>query len=218
MALRGWWLVGWTALGVGLLVAVVVGLEGTGREGLGAVLRWTARVSGLLFYAAISASALRTFLDVPATRALLANRRYVGVSAGVAHTWHMAAVAVFLADPQNPLEPLAAVGGGLAWALLLAMMATSFDRSAAWLGARRWKQLHTFGAWYVWFIFTFTFLGSAGRHAGSALLLAVGVGALGLRVAVALRRLRRRELRRKSSAISSGSAAKMESRGSAGRR
>lgn len=190
MTLRGWPLVGWTAGAVGLAVAGILLVQGTGAEGVGAWLRWTARISGLLFYLAVSASALRAFRDGPATRALLANRRYVGVSAAVAHTWHLAGIAAYTALPDVRLEAGAAVGGGLAYLFLFAMAATSFDRSAAWLGARRWKWLHTVGAWYVWLVFTFTFLGGAGRSVFSAALLALGVGVLGLRVALALRRRR----------------------------
>src|SRR5258705_5730213 len=48
--------------------------------------------------------------------------------------------------------------GGFAYAFLAAMTATSFDRSAAWLGPRRWRRLHTTGAWVIWFVFTATFL------------------------------------------------------------
>jgi hypothetical protein len=174
--------------------AVVAGLLlslGTGPAGIGAWLRWTARLSGLLFYAAISASALRTFRDGPATRALLANRRYVGVSAAVAHTWHLAGIAAFVRQPGVDLEA-SAVGGALAYLFLFAMTATSFDRSAAWLGARRWKLLHTVGAWFVWFVFTSTFAGGALTNPFSALLTALGVGVVVLRVALALRRQRSR--------------------------
>lgn len=188
MVLRGWSLVGWTALLVGLAVAAILMAQGSGPEGIGAWLRWTARVSGLLFYAAISASALRVFWDTPATRALLANRRYVGVSAAVAHTWHLAGIVTYATLPEVQIPVVAAVGGGIAYLFLLAMAATSFDRSAAWLGARRWKLLHTVGAWYVWLIFTATFLGGAGTHLLSGVLGALGLGVLGLRVALALRR------------------------------
>jgi hypothetical protein len=190
--LQGWWLVAWTAGLVGLAVAVTLAVLGTGPEGVGAWLRWTARVSGLLFYAAISASALRMLWRSSFTRVLLANRRYVGVSAAVAHTWHLAAIAVYLTLPDVQLEAGAALGGGLAYAFLLAMTVTSFDRTAAWLGSRRWKLLHTIGAWYVWFIFTMTFVGSAARSPFAALLGGLGVAVAMLRVVVALRRRRPR--------------------------
>jgi hypothetical protein len=33
------------------------------------------------------------------------------------------------------------------------MTATSFDRTAAWLGAGRWRLLHLIGGWYIWISF-----------------------------------------------------------------
>lgn len=190
MRFRGWPLVICTALGVGAMVGAILLAEGTGSEGIGAWLRWTARISGLLFYAAISASALRVFWDTPSVRALLANRRYVGVSAAVAHTWHLAGIVVYIRLPDIQFEAGSTTGGALAYLFLFAMAATSFDRSAAWLGARRWKLLHTVGAWYVWGVFTFTFAGGAGASLLTALLALLGVGVLGLRVALAVRRRR----------------------------
>src|SRR5439155_1728729 len=47
--------------------------------------------------------------------------------------------------------------GGIAYAFLAAMTATSFDRTAAWLGPRRWSRLHTTGAYYLWAIFFVSF-------------------------------------------------------------
>jgi hypothetical protein len=72
-----------------------------------------------------------------------------------------------------------AFAGGLGYLLLAAMTATSFDRTAAWLGPRAWSRLHTFGIFYLWFIFAFTYVGSAARDplaAGSLLVLLVALG------------------------------------------
>jgi hypothetical protein len=33
------------------------------------------------------------------------------------------------------------------------MAATSFDRTAAWLGPRKWRLLHLLGGWYIWISF-----------------------------------------------------------------
>lgn len=190
MRFRGWPIVFCVTLGVGVVVGAILLVEGTGADGIGAWLRWTARISGLLFYAAIAAAALRAFWDRPFIRALLANRRYVGVSAAVAHTWHLAGIVAYANLPGVEVESGSSLLGGLAYLFLFAMAATSFDRSAAWLGARRWKRLHTVGAWYVWLIFTYTFAGSAASSPVTALLALAGVGVFVLRVALVVRRTR----------------------------
>jgi hypothetical protein len=33
------------------------------------------------------------------------------------------------------------------------MAATSFDRTVAWLGPRKWRLLHLLGGWYIWISF-----------------------------------------------------------------
>ncbi|WP_204319705.1 hypothetical protein, partial [Klebsiella pneumoniae] len=45
------------------------------------------------------------------------------------------------------------VSGGLAYLFIAAMAATSFDRSAAWIGPRAWRQLHWTGGHYIWISF-----------------------------------------------------------------
>ena len=42
---------------------------------------------------------------------------------------------------------------GTAYLFLAAMTATSFDRTAAWLGPRPWRLLHLVGGWYIWISF-----------------------------------------------------------------
>jgi hypothetical protein len=61
------------------------------------------------------------------------------------------------------------------------MVATSFDRTAAWLGPRRWSALHTAGMYWLWFIFFASF---APKSPSSPLYAAL---ALGLLAALALR-------------------------------
>ena len=59
---------------------------------------------------------------------------------------HLAAIVAFArVAPAQFAERTSIVtylGGGLGYILIAAMAATSFDRSARWLGARRWRLLH----------------------------------------------------------------------------
>ncbi len=47
---------------------------------------------------------------------------------------------------------------GLAYVLIAAMLLTSFETPAKWLGHQRWKILHKTGLFYVMFVFIATFL------------------------------------------------------------
>jgi sulfoxide reductase heme-binding subunit YedZ len=187
---RGWSLVGWTALAAGVLTFATYAGAGEGREGLGAAMRWTARLSGSLFLLAFSASSLWQLWPSPLTRYLLSNRRYLGVSFGVAHAWHLSVVIAFLRRPEVDPEPISLAFGLLTVAFIAAMLATSFDTTAAWLGARRWKLLHTTGGWLIWIVFLYTWAGAATTQPVSGLMALLTLAALGVRV-VAVRALRR---------------------------
>jgi hypothetical protein len=153
-ALAGWPIVGWAALAVALPSAAIVLMTGGSEEGWRMVIRLTAKTSLLLFTAAFVASSVRALWPSPATRWMLANRRYLGVSFAASHAMHLAAIIMLLwLVPDFHITVTALIVGGLAYVLIAAMVATSFDRTAAWLGPRRWRLLHRTGMYYCWFIF-----------------------------------------------------------------
>ncbi len=166
---------------------------GWSEEGVRIVVRWTAKIALLLFAAAFSASSLRLFWRSGATRWLIAHRRRLGLAFAFVMTVHLLALVVLgVAFPSPFVDGLNAfvlVGGGLGYALMFAMAATSNDASVRRLGVRRWRMLHTVGGWYLWVIFLQSYLGRVlvdPTHAPYAVLL---FAVLGVRVA---RRLRER--------------------------
>ena len=102
---------------------------------------WTLRALVLV----LLVTPLRTLLGLPA---LARFRRLLGVYVFVYATLHWLAYVWFdmgfswaevVAD--IPKRPFILVGT-LAWLLLLALAATSFNRAIRWLGAARWQALH----------------------------------------------------------------------------
>ena len=185
----GWWLVGWTALIVGAMSAAIVSAYGPTQAGMHGVLRATARTSLTLFLAAFVASPLRAAWPSRFADWLVENRRYLGVSFATSHTFHFAAIiGLTRVSPESPPAVVVALGG-LGFVFIAAMAATSFDTTAAWLGARRWKRLHTTGVYYLWIVFTLTALGAANRDPIAAVSVALLLSAMVLRL------MRRRVLR-----------------------
>jgi len=161
--LEGWPLVGWTALALTLLVGAIVLSQGTDRAAVQFILRSTARISFLLFISAFTASSLYQLRPRPWSRWMLRNRRYLGVSFATAHAFHGLALLAKTAIWRAPLDPVIAGVGGFTYLVIAAMAATSFDKTAAWLGARRWSLLHRVGAYYIWAIFFLDSIGLAFR-------------------------------------------------------
>jgi methionine sulfoxide reductase heme-binding subunit len=182
----GWPIVGWATLLLGAMIAAILAVAGTGEDAIRIVIRATARTSVVLFTAAFVASALRRAWPGSASGWLFANRRYLGVSFAVSHAFHLTAILALAGWSVSRMvaatSPVIAILGGVAYLLILAMVATSFDRTAAWLGPRKWSRLHTIGVYWIWTIFFASFAPHAFTsplYVPFALLL---VAALGIRV------------------------------------
>lgn len=155
--LRGWPLAGVLAtLLIGCALAIVLA-HGGSVEGVRLVVRITARTSLLLFALAFTASAAVRLWPATLTRWQRANRRQLGVSFAVSHLVHAAAL-MALASLDRALflsltNPVSLASGALAYVFIVVMAVTSFDRTAAMIGPRAWRLLHTAGAWYIWLSF-----------------------------------------------------------------
>ncbi len=163
--MRGWKLTILVSLALlaltGLQLLIWGAVWGMGEESVRVVVRSSARSSLLLFALAFSASAIHSLSRGPASKWLLANRRYIGVSYAVSHTVHAAAlVALYRISTEfsESLGTLTLIGGGLAYVFTYAMAATSNDAAVRALGRPGWRRLHLVGGWYVWIIFAQSYL------------------------------------------------------------
>jgi hypothetical protein len=178
--------VAYAAAALALLSLAILLAAGTGEEGVRMGIRATARSSLVLFSLAFAASSLRRLWPTTASAWLLRNRRYLGLSFAVSHALHaLGILELALRWPESFAHtPLATrVGGGVGYAFVAAMAATSNDRAVAWLGHRRWRALHLAGSWVLWSIFAASYLPAAARSPRSLPMAILVLAALTLRVA-----------------------------------
>jgi sulfoxide reductase heme-binding subunit YedZ len=144
-----------------LLSLWIAGMHAFDVDGVRRVIRFTARTSLLFFCLAFSASSAARIWPNGWTRWQRRNRRYLGVTFAGSHGLHAVAIAAFAAiDPPGFLDATSMVTyifGGLGYAIIVAMTATSFDRTAAMIGPRAWRGLHLFGGYYLWLQFMVSF-------------------------------------------------------------
>jgi methionine sulfoxide reductase heme-binding subunit len=147
-----------------ILVALCVAIAGYRQfevNGVRMVVRFTARTSLLFFCLAFSAAALARLWPNAWTRWQRRNRQYLGVTFAASHALHAAALIAFaMMDPAGfaGVTNLASyVFGGIGYAVIFAMTATSFDRTAAAIGPRAWRILHLAGGYYLWAQFMVSF-------------------------------------------------------------
>lgn len=151
-----WQITKYATIFIAAVLTFILLANGINEASLRIAVRFTARISCILFILAFTASALHRLTANPVTNWLLQNRRYFGLSMAIAHGFHalaIAGVAVFSAENMVRDNHLAILG----YVFIILMAATSFKRPAAVLGRRNWRILHTLGMYYLWLSFTFSF-------------------------------------------------------------
>jgi DMSO/TMAO reductase YedYZ heme-binding membrane subunit len=160
------WFEGWRLFAVlaGVLIALSIWIAGMRQfevDGVRMGIRFTARTSLLLFCLAFSAAALARLWPNPWTKWQGRNRRYLGVTFAASHGIHAVAIACFaVMDPAGYAAATSAASyifGGIGYACIIAMTATSFDRTAAAIGPRAWRVLHVTGGYYLLLQFMVSF-------------------------------------------------------------
>jgi DMSO/TMAO reductase YedYZ heme-binding membrane subunit len=171
------------ALLIGLSATMLAG--GFTHDGLLEGVRLTARWSFAWFVAAWSASSVAQLWPGGWRSALLRRRRAVGLGFAFSHFVHAGffLTAILAFNQKVPLVVM--IGGGLGYAFVLAMAATSNNLSMRLMG-KGWKVLHSLGGVYLMLIFLNSYL--ARLFGGKPLVGAYGVVlislAITLRVAV----------------------------------
>jgi methionine sulfoxide reductase heme-binding subunit len=155
--MNGWRLVGTLSLLLCAMTLYLMAGQGWDIDGVRLAIRATARTSLVLFVLAFTASAMVALLPSEATRWQRRNRRYLGVSFAVSHFIHLGAIIVLATLDRALFWKLTNVTtialAGTAYLFIAAMAVTSFDRTAALLGPRKWQLLHLIGGWYIWISF-----------------------------------------------------------------
>ena len=158
---EGWRLFAVLAVTLTALCIWIAGMRQFEVDGVRMVIRFTARSSLLLFCLAFGAAALARLWPHPWTRWLQRNRRFIGVSFAASHGLHAMAIAAFAAMDPGGFAAATNLGsevfGGIGYAVIIAMTATSFDRTAQLLGPRAWRLLHLTGGYYLWAQFMVAF-------------------------------------------------------------
>lgn len=131
--LQEWRIVGFSALLVGTICAFVALIHGVDEAGMRMAIRATGRTSTIFFVSAFIASSLQKVWQTPLSTWMLKNRRYLGLSMAVSHTFHAVAL-VGLWFVTNGVAPQVEPLGTLGYVLLIVLTVTSFKIPAKWLG------------------------------------------------------------------------------------
>ena len=148
---RGPILVLWTTLAIGALLAGIWVSTPGPIPALRLAIRLTARTSFALFALAFSAAPLRVLVPGAFSSYLIQNRRYLGLSFGISHLYHLGAIVLLIGQGNASRAGGAAafLPGGFLYLWIFFMMATSSNRAVRWVGPTRWALLHRMGMYFI---------------------------------------------------------------------
>ena len=137
--------------------ALYIGLAGTSDDNIRLLLRLSGRCAFLLLLVIFVARPLRQLFQTPVTQSLLRNRPMLGVTFAGIHTAHLL-VLIYRARqvPDFELSVAANLLGALTYAVIFAMLITTFSGPRRALGPKAWKVLHRFGLYWLTGFFTQT--------------------------------------------------------------
>jgi sulfoxide reductase heme-binding subunit YedZ len=170
------------------VVAVLIGLHSApaGVDAWTLAARFSARSAFPFLMIAYSASSMVKLWPNKVTRYFMRNRKWWGLGFATAQTVHLFAVYNFLQVSPQPAPPTILLGGGFVYAVLYAMVLTSWKWAYKAMG-QSWKWLHTFGIHLLWLVFAFAYGAKAVTRPDQLIpgiaLLTVALGGLYLRYA-----------------------------------
>ena len=157
--LRGWPLFCLISALVVVMSALAITLQPDLIAGLRSAIRATARTSFVLFLTAFTASAFAVLVASPFSRALVRERRFIGLAFAFSHFVHAALIYVY-GQLNTEFWPARSVvdniPGSTGYLLILLMTLTSFKAPARLLGPTAWKALHVTGMWVIVAVFAFS--------------------------------------------------------------
>ncbi|MBE9540221.1 MAG: hypothetical protein IMF06_14155 [Proteobacteria bacterium] len=176
-----------TCLLMAVLCVAVLATHGLNEDAVRQTIRLTAATSFGLLICAFAARPLYQLNHSSLARSLLHQRRQIGISVAVSHSYHL--LTIFLLNwvlfdgGMSFQQSLADLGPGIAvYVILYAMALTSNSFSQRLLG-KNWKRLHRFGIYSLMIAFTAAYTGKAIESGGLYWLISsAGLAAFLLRV------------------------------------
>jgi hypothetical protein len=138
------------------IVLTMMRVDLSSADGVSSMIQLSVRCAVPWLYLAFAASSLQVIFPGPLSRWLLRNRKLIGLCFAAAMAWQLTfilwLVGVHTEYYVNDVYVLSdVVEGVVGYALLIAMVLTSFRFGRSRLSPRQWRLLHTTGIYWLWF-------------------------------------------------------------------
>lgn len=140
-----------------LACALFLAMAGATDDNIRLILRVTAHAAFLVLLVVFVARPLRQLVRTPLTLALLRNRALIGLTFAGIHTGHLMLVLYRASSvPDFQLSVAENALGAIVYALIFAMVITTFRGPARAIGPRAWRVLHKTGLYVTMVAFAQT--------------------------------------------------------------
>ncbi|KUM54619.1 ferric reductase-like transmembrane domain-containing protein [Rheinheimera sp. EpRS3] len=184
--LRGWTLFSLLSLTVLLFATSTMLWHSELVEALRSAIRVTARTSFALFLLTFLASSLATLVPTGRTKALLRERRFLGLSFAFSHLVHGILILIYAnMFPEtfwNGRTAAANIPGSVGYLFILLLAVTSFPVMVRLLGFSAWKLLHSTGSWVIAALFCYSFYKRIPLHPWYLIAFSIMVSAIVLKL------------------------------------
>ena len=184
--LRGWTLFSLLSLTVLLFATSTMLWHSELVEALRSAIRVTARTSFTLFLLTFLASSLATLVPTGRTKALLRERRFLGLSFAFSHLVHGILILIYAnMFPEtfwNGRTAAANIPGSVGYLFILLLAVTSFPVMVRLLGFSAWKLLHSTGSWVIAALFCYSFYKRIPLHPWYLIAFSIMVSAIVLKL------------------------------------
>lgn len=155
--INGWnlfWLI--TAPISTAIVLTMTRVDLASAEGVSSMIQLSVRCAVPWLFLAFAASSLQVVFPGPFSRWVLRNRKFIGLCFAAAMAWQLTfilwLVGIHTEYYVNDVYVLSdVIEGVVGYALLIAMVLTSFRFGRSRLTPKQWRLLHTSGIYWLWF-------------------------------------------------------------------
>ncbi|MGV8917212.1 MAG: hypothetical protein ACOH2R_05340 [Pseudomonas sp.] len=143
------------------MTAIIILITPDSVDGIREAIRATARTSLALFLAAFLASSLAILVPGPMTKALVRERRFLGLAFAFSHFVHAIVIYSYWKLAPDLLMAgrtwASSAPGTVGYVFIILLSLTSFKATTRMIGAKAWKVLHTTGMWVLAGVFALSF-------------------------------------------------------------
>jgi len=147
-----------------ILSVLALLMYGTGEDGIRHFNRYTARISFSIFIVIFALPGIKFLFREKFYHRIEQNQRYLMLAMLIIMLIHLGGIYyIYQILPEMPVKLSTFAGGGLAYLMIFLLFILGRDGKNNESKGKIWSFAMSFGLYWIWFIFAFTYIGRLSR-------------------------------------------------------